>query len=783
MIDVSVESVKDDYLKLITENEYISFRMYNEFLEKYSDLFINQSDNDIIKYISNKGYSEIENHNDRVIDKELVNYKEYFDNMFNSIDDKIILDDEQRKAILNKEDYSLIIAGAGAGKTTTMAAKVKYLIEKCNVDPRKIAVISFTNKATEELEDRIKFEFGLPVDVMTFHSLGIKIVRRMFDNPLKPLSNNEQREIIINFVKDYLFKNKSLLKKYVEVFKNFRFDGNPMFSKGFLENYLKFDSFADYFNDYKARKQAQDKDKLAEIIQNKTTHYIRQTTPRSIKNEQMRSRAEARIANFLFVNGIDYKYEEVYPEKVDYELTYLPDFTLEVNGEPIYIEYFGLSGFYENGSISEKNQKKYNYLREKKYQFHKLKNNKYIELDYKKEKDGVTIDYLSDLENKLKAYGVRFNKISNEEIYNQFLDNNMSAEFYNFVDFFIDVIDKLKATDAREHFVDLLSKYISNIPDGEDIKESRKLEANLFIHVYKYYQNELMPKHRVDFSDMIYYANKYIKTIPSVKNVLEYEYLIIDEYQDISIDRYLFARNISMISNAKVISVGDDWQTIFSFAGSRIDLFFKYNMLFPGARQLFINNTYRNSQELIDKAGSFVMKNPFQIKKQLFSNKVREDPIKVVFYEDNQFERVSKILDFIYSKDNCSNVLILARRNKIIDRLIDSEFFSQGVDTRIIYNKYPNLIIDAMSIHSAKGLGADYVIILNVTNNDFPLHERIDNWLVELFKPHGFYENFSDAEERRVFYVALTRAKKDVYLLSPLSSNKRSPFLNELDVF
>ena len=121
----------------------------------------------------------------------------------------------------------------GAGKTTTMAAKVKFLVEQRNVSPSKIAVISYTNQATEELEERIRYEFHLPVHVMTFHSLGMQVVRHMFNTPLKPVVEGEQKQIIIDFVKQKLFPNPSLLDDYVETFNAYKVGEYPLFSKGF----------------------------------------------------------------------------------------------------------------------------------------------------------------------------------------------------------------------------------------------------------------------------------------------------------------------------------------------------------------------------------------------------------------------------------------------------------------------------------------------------------------------------------------------------------------------
>ena len=175
---------------------------------------------------------------------------------------------------------------------------------------------------------------------MTFHSLGIKIVRKICSNPLKPVSEKEKKEIICNYIKDILFKDKNLLTQYVKTFNNYSLNGYNMFSSGFINNYQNFNTFEEYFKDYKHRKQKLNKDNLKDIITYRIENYLKMPTPRSIKNEDMRSKAEAKIANFLFINGIDYKYEEPFPEKVDQEKAYLPDFTIEVNDIPIYIEYY-----------------------------------------------------------------------------------------------------------------------------------------------------------------------------------------------------------------------------------------------------------------------------------------------------------------------------------------------------------------------------------------------------------------------------------------------------------
>lgn len=469
MLELEVNII-EDFNAFLNRKEYISYKEYNLFLEKYAKTFEN-SQKEEIKEIASNGYMKIEKHNEKITENKLIEFEEYFNQMFKDIDPNIVLDIEQRKAILNEEDYSLIIAGAGAGKTTTMAAKVKYLIEKKKINPKNIAVISYTNKATEELEDRIKYEFNLPVDIMTFHSLGIKMIRKVFEKPLKPITEKDQKEIIGSYVSEILFANKNLLTEYINVFNKYEINGSKMFAKGFVENYHKFPDFESYFNDYKRRKQEQNKDNLEKIITYRMENYLNSAVPKTIKNENMRSIAEAKIANFLYLNGIDYKYEEPYPEKVDEEQAYLPDFTVEVDGIPLYIEYFGLSTFYENGTLSEKALRKYNDIRAKKRAFHNLNHNNYIELDYKREKNGETIDYLEDLEQKLKEHHVPFKKRTKEEIYDQILNNNLCAEFFHFIDFNIDIINSIKTSLNRNNFSEIIKKYIAKEQINLEMKQ------------------------------------------------------------------------------------------------------------------------------------------------------------------------------------------------------------------------------------------------------------------------------------------------------------------------
>lgn len=177
--DILIEEVNNylnKYKKFMTKDIYITSNMYDTFTNKYKYLYDCLDKNtceykNILKIINDKN-KLLRKHNRKYVDNKLIKYKFYFDNMFNDINKNIILDKSQREAIICDEDNLLVLSGAGSGKTTTISAKVKYLIDVKNIKPDKICVITFTKKAKEELDYKINKIFNSNVDIYTFHSLG-----------------------------------------------------------------------------------------------------------------------------------------------------------------------------------------------------------------------------------------------------------------------------------------------------------------------------------------------------------------------------------------------------------------------------------------------------------------------------------------------------------------------------------------------------------------------------------------------------------------------------------
>lgn len=263
------------------------------------------------------------------------------------------------------------------------------------------------------------------------------------------------------------------------------------------------------------------------------------------------------------------------------------------------------------------------------------------------------------------------------------------------------------------------------------IREKNSAFLNLSKMIYESYTYYLEKNKLIDFNDMI---NKAIKVIDKF-GFDGYKYIIVDEYQDTSLVKCLFIQSIVKKSNSKLLAVGDDFQSIYRFTGSNLDVFINFNKYFNGTIH-YLNRTYRNSQELITTMGNFIMKNRRQIKKELVSDISCFYPILIYFYEDDISEIVDKIL-FEFE-----NITFLGRNNRSLDSI-----------------SVPN----KMTVHASKGLEFENVAIIDLENkvNGFP--NKMVNEDVFKYVLSG-EDYFPYEEERRLFYVAMTRTKNKVCL-------------------
>ena len=774
-----------------------------KFKEDYAE-YISSEDEKFFEKFYNKPQTfemDTKQANELYINQELNDNSDLFDDL-----DGKSLDSQQRNAIVVDEDAVRVIAGAGSGKTFTIQGKVRYLTEKRDVDPSEILAISFSNASVNDLEERI----AEPIDIKTFHKVG-KDILTQYNQYSRP-DTSALKRIIKRYLTKKALKSDDISKKLIEFF-------------SFYINVPPSEEDIKYEGDLLDWQEGVDFSTLKRRFKNKQRE--------TLNNEIVRSYEELYIANFLFIHGINYTYEKIYsypnknferefnkfkeflfsfdeeiPDELkndiakgllnltdiceEYEIkNYFPDFYL--NDYNIYIEHFGLNRNCENHLIGGKSSEEYVKEMEWKRKVHKKYETTLIEtFSYYQSENRL----LTRLAEKLQAQGVEFNEIDYRQVYAILLENKTIKEWEDFIVLLKTFIELFKGNnydgDKFKEFYEYVDGFKSSFSKDRTIAFLKIVEE-----IYNDYEAYLLKIKKIDFNDMINKASDCI-----VKNGLNlpYKYIIVDEYQDTSFTRYNLLRNICDNIGAKIMVVGDDWQSIYSFSGCDVNIFTKFDNFFDVCETRYVEKTYRNSQQLIDASSNFVMKNPDQSRKELKSSKSLECPIKIVKF-DNDFDEILKfelIIKNIINQSKFENkkILILGRNNKDIFNLLknfnvknedgkrkfeilgDEDKLRRDKFVKIVYRYNPDVNIEYRTVHQSKGLECDNVILINLKNwrAGFP-NKMVDDPVLNFVKRNG--DSFSYAEERRLFYVALTRTKNNVYLLAPYF--KSSVFIQELE--
>ena len=301
------------------------------------------------------------------------------------------------------------------------------------------------------------------------------------------------------------------------------------------------------------------------------------------------------------------------------------------------------------------------------------------------------------------------------------------------------------------------------------LRNHNELVIKLIERIYYIYENELKSQGFYDFDDLIIKATSLVNNLGINKN---YKYILIDEFQDASFVRFNLINSIRKCCDSKVIAVGDDFQSIYRFTGCNLDLFLDFEKYFGYTKIVRINNTYRNSNELINVAGNFIMKNKRQIKKNLKSNKHNKKPIKIYYYK--QSNELYNLINYVY-KTNKSNLFVISRNNNDINKYLSKDLI---LDNDFLKLKNINDInIRYLTAHKSKGLEEDNVILINIENAKLGFPSKItDDDILNYVMVKD--DNYPYSEERRLFYVALTRTKNNVYIF--VKRDNESIFLKEL---
>lgn len=698
-------------------------------------------------------------HNNNYISRHLESEKEYLNTILTNIDPNIKLDEEQRKVVLSDEDYTLVIAGAGAGKTTTVAAKVKYLVDKKGVLPSQILVISFTNKAVGELQEKINVALKIDCPITTFHKTGYAIRRRKeTEERVRIVTEGYMYNVINEYLKHNILEYPELVDKLILFFGSY-FDAP--YEGDDLNSFFNYITKADF-----TTLRGNMEEYAEKVIDQRSGRHV------TIAHEHLRSLQEVIIANFLYMNGIEYSYEKTYPYNIlrSYK-PYTPDFTITQGDKVAYIEHFGITEDGRNNRYTKDQLLVYKKEINDKVLLHRKHDTDLI-YTFSAYNDGR--DLLCHLQEELIAHSFELKRRSSKEIFEKIVSTEENKYITRLVKLVCTFIQNFK---TNNYTTDDFSRFRATSSN-----ERTKLFLSLCEQCYLEYCKRLKEYHAIDFEDMINDSVRILREEELQGKKLEFKYIIVDEYQDISRQRFNLTKELCKLCNAKVIAVGDDWQSIYAYAGSDITLFTDFRKTFGYGLELCITKTYRNAQEVIDIAGGFIQKNLGQMRKALISPKHIDHPIIIKTYTEEVDRKefrgkggkyfligkcVEEIMDGLIEKYEHPKILLLGRYGFDAYNLTKSADFIYDEKTGSVRSKKYNAdYFDYMTVHRAKGLGYDHVIIINARNETygFPSQVEEDPVLKYVVKDDHSYDY---AEERRLFYVALTRTKNRVYIITP----------------
>lgn len=511
-------------------NHYkVHFQEAYSLLKKLKAFNITPSET-ISKFINDFGRINklVKQHNDGVITFLLDTHRDFFDHCL-----KYPLDKQQRRSIVSEEDNCLVVSSAGSGKTSSIVGKVKYLTEIKGIAPERILLISYTNKAAAELTERMATN-GLKG--YTFHKLAIDIIGKTTGT--KPSIYDNTDSLFVDIYHKLL--DKSSFKK----------------------------SIVEYFIDYQTNEAdwEQRKNERREQLSGLKNVQLKAMFPdmdgRAI---YVRSEQEQKICFALSSLGVKFRYEEPYEHQLADEMhsQYRPDFSIYFKQggvtKRIYLEHFGVD---EHGLVPA-------WFAKDKGITYEEANQKYNDgITWKKtahEKFGTQLlvtssadFHYSDIRDKLRKLlaeaGVPIQEKTDEELYDLVLPKGSKQEkaFIRLVVTFVTLV-KSSCKSVKE-----VLKQAKNADDERSVF----IIKNIFQPVYERYINALSDSNQIDFTDAILQATEICRT----SHPVEYDYIIVDEFQDISVDRYNFLKVLREGNPpAKLYCVGDDWQSIYRF--------------------------------------------------------------------------------------------------------------------------------------------------------------------------------------------------------------------------
>ncbi|MBK9335477.1 MAG: UvrD-helicase domain-containing protein [Lewinellaceae bacterium] len=662
------------------------------------------------------------------------------------------LNEKQREAVVSEDKRLLVLAGAGSGKTKTLLQKIIYLIEEKGVSPRDILAITFTKNAAGEMLDRLiltadtsgayaailhdkkksqaekdtarhefvrRYKWIEGLTVRTFHSFGYNLLRNYgvheFDNRFRLIGEEKSSE-------EDEFARYTAPETAFDVFYKL------LIQKCEDREHLL--ALKRYVLDYLVDKIHLKESGIQQLRQ-EGKYYT------TLDGTRVRSKSEQFIADYLYRNSIAYEYEPTVQIK---DFPFRPDFYIPAAN--LYLEH-----------VSNKSYA----MRDKEEQFHKGEILFAKTTERTAENSALFTNTLDNLlRGRLPANAGASKAIGFQEAFKGHLDH-----LKEFVHTVMRITDMMKVERLNAEQV------LTNA--RQDQHERIRNFYELAIPLAKSYEQYCVDKSYLDFNDLISKTVSLLEHHPDVARKMQdrYPYILVDEFQDVNNLQVELIR-LLLTEQTQLFCVGDDWQSIYGFRGSEVSYIIDFERHFPGCSIIKLDLNYRSSQHIVGASNEVIKHNRYKIDKDIRASKVSRHKITVYAGTDEEenvaycMQRIRECLD---AGIPAEELLFLYRRSKMFHP------FYEGLKREGL------LRIPYKTIHAAKGLEARVVFIVGLTDGfgGFP-----DIWLADRIFQVLKKANLDLLleEERRLFYVAITRAKDKLFLIT--EKGRESSFLKEI---
>ena len=624
------------------------------------------------------------------------------------------LTEEQARAIATDEDVTLVLAGAGTGKTAVIIGKIAHLVRNQEVSPESILALAFNRKAAIEIRERLPADLK-GAHVSTFHSFALRVIAAAKVAP--SISKMAQDDFA------YVRAIEGMIRRMLT---------DPQLSNAVLN--LLSTMTAEYRTPF-------DFSSPAEYQQ-----YVRDSELRTLNLDLAKSFEELAIANFLSQQGIAFQYEKPYEFETatSERRQYTPDFYLP--DHDIYIEHFALNqrgrppqgwnGYMEGVSWKRRQ--------------HAERRTSLIETYSWQRRDETLLD---TLERQLLDAGVEFDPVPVEELVERISRERISWLTHLLGTF----LNHAKSGNLTQEEIEERAR-------GQRDQRRTRHFLDVFHRVRQEYEDLLREERAIDFHDLINRATEHIR---EGNWASPFEYVLIDEFQDISDGRMALAKALNRPDQAYFL-VGDDWQSIYRFAGSHVGLIHQCDEHLGHTRRRDLTRTFRCGDGILGPSTAFVQRNPEQTKRDLQAHLQDGDEGITVIASRDAEDGLNRALRLIRETDGGEDASVL-----VLGRYVASRKALGGRRDSRAGN------VEFSTVHSAKGREADYVVVLDLRDGRYGFPCRVeDDPLLEIVLPPIYGQGYPYGEERRLFYVALTRARRGSYLIT--DPNRPSPFVREL---